>query len=101
MNAKELIGKRAIREKPMMYKEKVSGSGLTYFSVRESIVEMPDYALCTEPVKIINATDHHIVCERRSILGEARIQVLDERYCDDAWTDYDELIGGSENEHEE
>ncbi|WP_195308226.1 hypothetical protein [Flavonifractor plautii] len=90
MNAKELIGKNAIREKPIKKAEVVS-SGL--YTIGSRVQSIPDYTYCVEPVKIINATDHHVVIERE-VFGKIHMMLLDERYCDDAWTDYDELIGG-------
>ena len=90
MNAKELIGKNAIREKPIKKAEVVS-SGL--YTIGSRVQSIPDYTYCVEPAKIINATDHHVVIERE-VFGKIHMMLLDERYCDDAWTDYDELIGG-------
>ena len=97
MNAKELIGKKAIREKPIL-KEEVVSSDL--YIIGSRVQSVPDYTYCVEPEKIINATDHHVVIERE-VFGKPHTMLLDERYCDDAWTDYDELIGGKNHVPEE
>lgn len=102
MYAKELIGKNCIRTKPVI-KERYAkvGGGFLGYGATETKIKEPDYYHCTEPVKIIAATDHNIVCERKSIGGESFTVNLDERYCDDAWTDYDELLKGHKPEESE
>lgn len=77
MNAKELIGKEAIRTAP---------------------TKSPDYSYCSYPVLIINATEHHVVIKSKGIFNKDKAyididpHILDCRFCDDNWTDYDELI---------
>ena len=96
MYAKDLIGKTCIREKPVIKTRYAQRGGRTYlmFGSGEEKIEEPDYTYCSEPVNIIAATDHNIVCEVKSIVGKPYIVNLDERYCDDNWVDYDALLGG-------
>ncbi len=94
MNAKELIGKTALREKPIQTQVMTGGGS--------KIETIPEYRYCTNPVKIVAATDHHIIIEFEinklfSKEGLATKQIiLDERFCDDNWTDYNKLIGKNE-----
>lgn len=99
MYAKELVGKTCIREKPVM-KERWAhvGGGLIGIPSSEMKVREPDYTYCTEPVKIIVATDHNIVCEKTGFGDSKFIVNLDERFCDDGWVDYDELVRGGKQE---
>jgi hypothetical protein len=53
--------------------------------------ERPVYAYTQDPIKILKATDHHIVFEREW-LGVKKTSILDCRYCDNNWIDYDELM---------
>ena len=95
MYAKDLVGKNCIREKPVMIERYVStGSYFSLYAGGEKKVEMPDYEYCKEPVRIVAATDHNIICEKRGYDGKPFIVNLDERYCDDNWIDYDALLGG-------
>ena len=77
MNAKELIGKEAIRTAPNKH---------------------PDYSYCSDAVFIVNATDNHIVIKSKGIFDNGKEyeditpHILDCRFCDDNWTDYQELI---------
>lgn len=77
MNAKELIGKEAIRTAP---------------------TNLPDYSYCSEPVLIVNATENHVVIKSKMCHGknanydDIRPHVLDCRFADDNWTGYKELI---------
>lgn len=76
MKAIELIGKKAIRTAPT----KTCG----------------DYSYTDTPLLILKATDTHIVYQHcndfevKMFGTEPRILRCD--YCDDNWTDYDELI---------
>lgn len=98
MFAKELVGKTCIRETPVIKERYIQGGGLFYGEVK---VKEPDYTYCTDAVKIIAATDHNIVAESENLFGNPVTVILDERYCDDAWIDYNALIGGTENVPEE
>lgn len=92
MYAKDLVGKTCIRETPAMKERYVSSGGLMMGGDR--LVREPDYTYCTMPVKIIAATDHNIICEDDGIFdNRPRRIILDERFCDDAWVDYDALVG--------
>lgn len=92
MYATDLIGKTCIREKPVAIKRYVStGYGLLYGS-SEKEVEDQDYTYCNEPVRIVAATEHNIICERKGFNGTPYVANLDERYCDCHWVDYDALI---------
>jgi hypothetical protein len=74
MFATELIGKRAIRTKPVRYPNGVEDRSYTDGS----------------PVKIINATADNIVI--KSGIAKNSEWVLSAPFTDDNWTDYDELI---------
>ena len=75
MNAKELIGKTAIR------------TGAT---------RLGDNSYTDTPVRILHATDTHVVTEhvleweRRTFGSEPH--VLNYTWCDDKWIDYEELM---------
>lgn len=86
MNAKELIGRKALRTEPIL--EKRMDSSLSLFPANNTF---ENYFYCTEPVKIINATENHIAVERKGI-GDKFITILDKRYCDNNWVDYDDLV---------
>lgn len=91
MKAKELIGKMAVREQPIINERFVSRGG---FMSGEELVKIPNYDLCRLAVRIVGATDHNIVIERKVFDGWKR-EILDERYCDDAWADYEALLNGA------
>lgn len=73
MKAIDLIGKNAIRTAP------------TY----------GDWSYTDTPILIINATNNHIIFKaigrKAKIFGE-EIRILNSRWCDDSWIDFDELI---------
>jgi hypothetical protein len=78
MKASDLIGKNAIRTKPMNI-----GDGVQ------------DYSHNRSPIHIVNATDSHIVYEYleeydKFLSGKKRI--LDCRWCDDNWIDLEFLL---------
>lgn len=95
MYATELIGKKAIRTKPCEWDRNPSpfsmGIGV------ETKTKTQDYSYSSEPLVILAATESHIVVKypegsfnARHLSDEPRI--LDSRWCDDNWTDYDELM---------
>jgi hypothetical protein len=96
MNAKNLIGRMVLREKPIE-KQVMTGGMLSFGG--PSVSTMPDYSYCTDPVKIVAATDHHVVIEQTldSVFAKdgpaTKRTILDERFCDENWIDYDELVG--------
>jgi hypothetical protein len=91
MKATELIGKNAIRTQPVFDLVDSSfgfmGTGLT---------KKPDYRYTTEPIKIINATEFHIVAETKNYDKTIKREILNCKYCDENWIDFNELIGSSE-----
>ena len=92
MRATELIGKRAIRTKPIIRERVVGGyiSGGTVYNEK-------DYSYTDSPSKIVNATDTHIVAMRKGIGDNKEFRViLDCRFCDNNWIDFDELVGEAE-----
>lgn len=98
MNAKNLIGKMALREKPI--EKQIMTGGILSFG-GPSVSTIPDYSYCTDPVKIVAATEHHIVIEQEmdNVFSQdgpsTKTTILDERFCDDNWADYVKLIEGS------
>ena len=75
MKASELVGKRAIRTKPVDL-----GNG------------SKDYSYTTSPIEIVKVTDNHIV-HKYKMFGEEHVSILGERWMDNNWIDYNELIG--------
>jgi hypothetical protein len=87
MRANELIGKNAIRTQPV-YDLVENGFGI----MSSGLVKKPDYRFTTEPIKIIKATEYHILAERKNYDGSIKQELLNSRYCDENWVDYDELM---------
>ena len=85
MKATELVGKMAIRTKHVTY----AGGGT-------------DRSHMEEPVKILKATDCHIVYEygdeflKMCKTANDSPNIMSYEYCDDNWVDYDELMSGLE-----
>lgn len=88
MKAIELIGKNAVRTQPIY--EIVEGS-YGYAMLGTGLQKKPNYAFTTRPIKILKATEDHIIYESE-FMGKKSTTLLDSRYCDDKWTDYDELV---------
>ncbi|NCD13570.1 MAG: hypothetical protein EOL93_13590 [Epsilonproteobacteria bacterium] len=80
MNIKNLVGKRAIRTKPVV---------LSYGE---------DESYRVNPIKILKVTDHHIVAEVLAWSIKKDLLILTSEWIDDNWVDYDELISGLEVE---
>ena len=80
MKPEQLIGKLAIRTQPP--------KGLD------------DYSYTTETIRIIKVTENHIVYDHVGTLEEKIFEdkkyILDKRWIDDNWEDYNELIGNNE-----
>lgn len=91
MYANQLIGKRAIRNKPVKLREEGEG-GFGFVGVQTATY---DYSYTSEPILILAATESHIVYQYAgrdlAILGEEK-RILNCRYCDDGWANYDELM---------
>lgn len=73
------------------------------FGGGDSVREVPSYYHCTTPILILNATEHHIVYERYPKPSNERPEpyILDLRYCDENWIDYEELMKGPAKTDEE
>ena len=88
MKLSELIGKRAIRTAPITVQRNESmpyGYGSRYVSI-------PDYRYCDEAVKVLAATDTNAIVQIESLYdGKSRRRILSCQFCDNNWTDYDEL----------
>lgn len=81
MKASELIGKKVLRSKPVpLGIDPFSGQRNQDFSFTDGM-----------PITIIKVTDSHIVYTS-AIMGEERTNTLGERWMDDNWIDYDELM---------
>ena len=85
MEAKNLIGKLAIRKKPIKL-------GICDFTGECNY----DYSYTTSPIRILKVTDEHIIynhkaTDEESIFGD-KVCILDSRWNDDNWTDYEKLI---------
>jgi hypothetical protein len=90
MKATELIDKKAIRTKCA----NLAGG-------------MVDRSLLDRPIKIIKATDSHIVYKDVKGYGFGmnddwyeKLQILSYEYCDNNWTDFDKLMEGTEEVQE-
>ena len=90
MKATELVGKNAIRTEPVF---DLCDSGL--FG-GYGVAKRPNYLYTTEPVKILKATESHIICEIKAFDGTTRERILNCQFCDDNWIDYNELMEGVE-----
>lgn len=85
MKANKLIGKLAIRKKPVTL-------GRNDFTEEYNY----DYSYTSEPIKILKVTDEHIIYSHKdtnqeNIFGD-EVSILDNRWNDDNWIDYEELI---------
>lgn len=74
MNAKKLIGKMALRSAPVV----VYGGNY-------------NYAYTTKPIKILTATESHIVAEY-NWYGKPEVEIINCMYCDENWIEYDHLM---------
>jgi len=79
MNAKELVGKMAIRSSHVMHPN-----------------GRIDYSYTNEPIFVKNATDEYIIFTypKGSGLDSEKLHILGREFCDENWNDYDELISG-------
>ncbi|MDP4158184.1 MAG: hypothetical protein Q8911_00265 [Bacillota bacterium] len=75
MHARELIGKKAIRTGPVDY-----GNG------------RKDFSYTTDGLFILAVTGSHIVYEHCDSFLEGKRSILDNRWLDENWGDYDELM---------
>jgi hypothetical protein len=75
MKVKELVGKQAIRTAPVSY-----GNGNN------------DYSYTHEPLFILKVTNSHIVYTQKEGFFKDKVHILDGRWNDNNWADYDELI---------
>lgn len=77
----ELIGKLAVRKQPV----KLGG-------------ETMDYSYTSEPILILASTESHIVYDyRHGHFMAGRKRMLDCRWIDNNWTDYELLMGLADN----
>jgi hypothetical protein len=80
MKATELIGKRAIR---------TNCATLSYGI---------DRSYTDTPIRILKATDSHIIYqydkEFDPVFDPIKFHIMSYAFCDDNWTDFDELIKG-------
>jgi len=76
MNAKELVGKMAIRSSHVMHPN-----------------GRIDYSYTDEPIFVKNATDEYIIFTypQKSKLSSEKLHILGHEFCDDNWDNYDQL----------
>lgn len=72
MKASQLIGKEAIRTKPVQYETGIK-----------------DFSYTTSSIKIIKVTDSHIVYQNKMFDTPS---ILDIRWQDGNWEDYEKLV---------
>jgi hypothetical protein len=108
MFATQLIGKKAIRTKPCSLSIKgeaddIPFMGLMGIGTGTGAGIRYDYSYTDEPLIILAATESHVIVKHpedsflvRHVGNEPRI--LDCRWCDENWTDYDELMKLAEPE---
>lgn len=81
---KKLEGKLAIRKKPIILGDNIWGN------------KNYDYSYTSSPIKIVKVTENHLLTshegtKEEKIFGKD-IHILDKRWIDDNWIDYEELI---------
>lgn len=83
MKANKLIGRLAIRTKPVSY-------GRNNFTGEEN----RDYSYTSEPIHILKVTDNHIVYDYNGTNNEIfeGKHILNNRWLDDNWIDYEKLM---------
>jgi hypothetical protein len=96
MFANQLIGKNAIRTKPCKLRDADdSASSVLFPGIVATRKATMDYSYSCSPIYILAATENHIVFgyvdAEKEIFGDKKL-ILDSRWCDDGWTDYDELM---------
>ena len=84
MNINELVGKKAIRTGPVDL-----GNG------------RKDYSYGTEPLLILAVTEHHVVVEYVESFMKGKRHILDSRWNDENWDDYNELMKLADETKEE
>lgn len=94
----ELIGKKAIRTKPIQHQAQPT-FGL--FSLGEATEGRLDYSHTSSPIEIVKATKTHIIYrypddEFMAAELNRRPHILDHKWIDDNWIDYDVLLQGVE-----
>lgn len=90
----ELIGKLAVRTAPIDYGPSDGGLfGDTIVAVNN------DYSYTTDPIRILAATESHIVYQRQEPMFEGKPMLLNSRWVDNNWTDYDALMALASPEH--
>jgi hypothetical protein len=92
MYPRELIGKKAVRTGPVNY-----GSRAHFMTGQKE--EHKDYSYTTDPLIILQATDSHIVVQHppdsyAAKCGTNAPRLLDCRWIDDQWADYDLILQG-------
>lgn len=93
----ELIGKKAIRTKPCVLNPVKVG----VFGMPES--ETLDYSYTRDPIVIVAATENHVLFKRVDSLFKEdadKISILDCRWVDGNWTDYDDILKLALPEHQ-
>jgi hypothetical protein len=104
MFANQLIGKKAIRTKPgILSPADDIGDIPSFFGIGTRKATL-DYSFSERPILILAATESHIVfkfCNREERTYGADKHILDNRWCDENWTDYDELMKLAEPEASE
>lgn len=87
MHPSELIGKQAIRTKPV--KDGYVEQGFMGMTMEPRM----DRRYTTSPVTILAVTESHMVCEwKGEFSGTVHRDILDHRFVDNNWTDYDVLL---------
>lgn len=83
MRAEELIGKLAIRTKPVELGKDIFGN------------RSRDYSYTSTPIRIVNATNEHVVFDYKGTDAEkafTHVHVLDNRWADNNWIEYKSLF---------
>lgn len=89
MKASQLVGKLAVRTAPV---------NLGTNPINLWVSASKDFSYITEPIRIVKVTDSHIVYKSGN---SERLNLMDSRYIDDNWTDYEELVKPEEPKQEE
>jgi len=97
MYATQLIGKKAIRTKPCEWDRNPSPFDMGMGIGTEIKTKSHDYSYSDEPLFILAATENHIIYKHPDGSFNAKhlsdkTHILNCRWCDDNWADYDELM---------
>lgn len=97
MKLTELVGKKAIRTAPIKRQEIIGNNMTIGFNSGQRVVEMDNTAYCDDFIIVLAASETNAIIQVNSIFGDKPYQkTLGPEFCDDNWTDYDQLLEQAE-----